>query len=95
MIIDNVKIICKEQGINLTQLAIKLGINKNTLYVTLKNPNIKLSTIEKVANILNCNSVDLIGSRPVCIPAKKITNVDNNSFICPVCGAKLRICKAE
>ena len=96
MIIDNVKRICKEHGFNLTQLATKLGVNKNTLYVTLKNPNIKLSTISKIANVLNCALIDIIAPEAVSIAPEAVSiqnkttsNVDNNNFICPACGAKL------
>ena len=60
MIIDNIKYLCKQRGINLTDVSAQLGITRASLYITLKNPNIKLSTLERVANAIGCNVIDLL-----------------------------------
>ena len=46
----HIKELLKKRGITQAELANRLGINRIALNRTLSNPNIKLSTIEKIAN---------------------------------------------
>ena len=74
----HIKELLKKRGITQAELANRLGINRIALNRTLSNPNIKLSTIEKIANAVGCNVSDFFCE-------------NNGNLICPYCGKKLEI----
>ena len=50
-----IKDVLKKYGITQIALAERLGINRVSLNATLNNPNIKLSTLEKIADAIGCD----------------------------------------
>ena len=76
------KDVLKKYGITQTELAERMGINRVSLNVTLNNPNIKLSTLDKLADAIGCDVAEFF------TPADK---ADHNVVTCPHCGAKLEI----
>lgn len=91
MILDNVKNICRMRGIKLNYLAELLNVTSHTVYITLKNPNIKLSTICKIAKALNCTVVDIIAGMQPTMDVTKHNADSCSTFICPNCGQKLEV----
>lgn len=77
-----IKDVLKKYGITQIDLAERLGINRVSLNVTLNNPNIKLSTLDKIADAIGCDVAEFF------TPAD---TADHNVIICPHCGAKLEI----
>lgn len=77
-----IKDVLKKYGITQIELAEKMGINRVSLNVTLNNPNIKLSTLDKLADAIGCDVAEFFS------PADK---ADHNVITCPHCGAKLQI----
>ncbi|WP_308242825.1 helix-turn-helix transcriptional regulator [uncultured Prevotella sp.] len=77
-----IKDVLKKYGITQIELAEKMGINRVSLNVTLNNPNIKLSTLGKLADAIGCDVAEFF------TPADK---ADHNVITCPHCGAKLEI----
>ena len=77
-----IKDVLKKYGITQIELAERMGINRVSLNVTLNNPNIKLSTLDKLADAIGCDVAEFF------TPA---TPADHNVIICPHCGAKLEI----
>lgn len=57
--IEGVKQVAREKGLNLADIATQLHITANTLYRSLKGDP-KLSTLQKVANILHCSVSEII-----------------------------------
>lgn len=78
-----IKDVIKKYGITQIDLAERLGINRVSLNVTLNNPNIKLSTLDKLADAIGCDVAEFFTPPP--------TNADHNTITCPHCGAKLEI----
>ena len=77
-----IKDVLKKYGITQIALAERLGINRVSLNATLNNPNIKLSTLEKIADAIGCDVTEFF------TPAD---TADHNVITCPHCGAKLVI----
>lgn len=77
-----IKDVLKKYGITQIELAEKMGINRVSLNVTLNNPNIKLSTLDKLADAIGCDVAEFFS------PSDK---ADHNVITCPHCGAKLEI----
>ena len=77
-----IKDVLKKYGITQIALAERLGINRVSLNATLNNPNIKLSTLEKIADAIGCDVTEFF------TPAD---TEDHNTITCPHCGAKLVI----
>lgn len=78
-----IKDVLKKYAITQMELADRLGINRVSLNVTLNNPNIKLSTLDKLADAIGCDVAEFFTPQP--------TNADHNTITCPHCGAKLVI----
>jgi transcriptional regulator with XRE-family HTH domain len=74
-----VKEICKEKGISLQDLADKIGVTYNTLYVAITG-NPKVDTLERMAAALGVEVGELF-------PKKN----QENSITCPFCGKKIEI----
>ena len=71
-----VKEICKEQGITLADLAVKMQITASALSQNLKKPS--FDTLEKLAVALNVEVADLFTS-------------SKTQITCPHCGKPLNI----
>lgn len=77
-----IKDVLKKYGITQIALAERLGINRVSLNATLNNPNIKLSTLDKIADAIGCDVTEFFS------PAE---TADHNTITCPHCGEKLVI----
>lgn len=74
--------LCKKKGMTQKELAERIGVTSVSLNITLGGSP-SLQTLEKVANALDVDIVDLF-------PPKR-----SNIIICPDCGAKLKIVITE
>ena len=77
-----IKDVLKKYGITQIALAERLGINRVSLNATLNNPNIKLSTLDKIADAIGCDVTEFF---------KPAATEDHNTITCPHCGEKLVI----
>lgn len=77
-----IKDVLKKYGITQIALAERLGINRVSLNATINNPNIKLSTLDKIADAIGCDVTEFFA------PAD---TADHNTITCPHCGEKLVI----
>ena len=77
-----IKDVLKKYGITQIALAERLGINRVSLNATLNNPNIKLSTLDKIADAIGCDVTEFF------TPAD---TAGHNVITCTHCGAKLVI----
>ena len=77
-----IKDVLKKYGITQIALAERLGINRVSLNATINNPNIKLSTLDKIADAIGCDLTEFLA------PAD---TADHNTITCPHCGEKLVI----
>ncbi|MPM82744.1 hypothetical protein SDC9_129806 [bioreactor metagenome] len=59
MIRERVQKLCREKGISQTELGKRIGISKSTMSDNLKS-DMRLSTIQKIANALEINLIDLL-----------------------------------
>ena len=76
-----IKDVLKKYGITQIALAERLGINRVSLNATLNNPNIKLSTLDKIADAIGCDVTEFFTP----------DTADHNTITCPHCGEKLVI----
>ena len=76
-----IKDVLKKYGITQIALAERLGINRVSLNATLNNPNIKLSTLDKIADAIGCDVTEFFTP----------DTADHSTITCPHCGAKLVI----
>lgn len=76
-----IKDVLKKYGITQIALAERLGINRVSLNATLNNPNIKLSTLDKIADAIGCDVTEFFTP----------DTAEHNTITCPHCGAKLVI----
>ena len=76
-----IKDVLKKYGITQIALAERLGINRVSLNATLNNPNIKLSTLDKIADAIGCDVTKFFTP----------DTAGHNTITCPHCGAKLVI----
>lgn len=89
-----IKEILKEKGLKGVELAEMLGINKITLYRNLsENNDLRISTLEKIATALNVPLWSLLVSKDEI--TKDETSEQSTTFVCPRCGASLRISVQE
>ena len=76
-----IKDVLKKYGITQIALAERLGINRVSLNATLNNPNIKLSTLDKIADAIGCDVTEFFTP----------DTADHNTITCPHCGEKIVI----
>ena len=79
-----VKAILKDKKLTLNDLAQKLGVSRQALYLQINN-NPRISTLQKIADALGVPVGQLFDQKP------QPTNADHNVITCPHCGAKLVI----
>ena len=77
-----IKDVLKKYGITQIALAERLGINRVSLNATINNPNIKLSTLDKIADAIGCDLTEFFA------PAD---TAEHTVITCPHCGEKLII----
>lgn len=77
-----IKDVLKKYGITQIALAERLGINRVSLNATLNNPNIKLSTLDKIADAIGCDVTEFFSPSDT---------AEHSTITCPHCGAKLVI----
>ena len=77
-----IKDVLKKYGITQIALAERLGINRVSLNATLNNPNIKLSTLYKIADAIGCDVTEFFA------PAD---TAEHSTITCPHCGEKIVI----
>ena len=75
-----IKLICRNKGITLTELAEKLGIQYQSLSKAINQDYPQLQTLERIATELDCSLVDIIGG-------------DGSTIQCPHCGKRIRLTK--
>ena len=79
-----VKAILKDKQLTLNDLAQKLGVSRQALYLQINN-NPRISTLQRIADALGVPVGKLLDQQP------QPTNADNNVITCPHCGEKLVI----
>lgn len=79
-----VKAILKDKKLTLNDLAQKLGVSRQALYLQINN-NPRISTLQRIADALGVPVTQLFDQTP---PAD---TTDHNVVTCPHCGAKLEI----
>jgi transcriptional regulator with XRE-family HTH domain len=72
--------LCKEQGINQTELAEKIGLSRVGLSKAI-NGNPTVETLSKIANALEVEIPDLFERK----------KEEENTIICPKCGSKFKL----
>lgn len=76
--------ICKKQGITMQDLAKRMGVTYQALYAAVSgNPTI--GKLGEIANALGVEVVDLLDGK----------QDESNVIVCPHCGGKIKIEKAE
>lgn len=78
-----VKAILKDKQLTLNDLAQKLGVSRQALYLQINN-NPRISTLQRIADALGVPVAQLLDQTPA-------DKADHNVIICPHCGAKLEI----
>ena len=79
-----VKEILKDKQLTLNDLAQKLGVSRQALYLQINN-NPRISTLQKIADALGVPVGQLFDQAP------QPTNAEHNTITCPHCGEKLVI----
>ena len=79
-----VKAILKDKQMTLNDLAQKLGISRQALYLQINN-NPRISTLQRIAEALGLPVGQLFDQTP------QPKNADHTTITCPHCGAKLVI----
>ena len=79
-----VKEILKDKQMTLNDLAQKLGVSRQALYLQINN-NPRISSLQKIADALGVPVAQLFDQAP------HPTNADHNVITCPHCGEKLVI----
>ena len=76
-----IKEILKEKGITQAELAQRMGVHRVALNSTLNNPNIKLSTLEKIAAAIGCEVGDFF----------RDGGDGSATVVCPHCGKPVTV----
>ena len=79
-----VKAILKDKQMTLNDLAQKLGVSRQALYLQINN-NPRISSLQRIADALGVPVGQLFDQKP------QPTNAEHNVITCPHCGAKLVI----
>lgn len=76
-----IKEVLKEKGITQAELAQRMGVHRVALNSTLNNPNIKLSTLEKIAAAIGCQVGDFFRDE----------GDGSATVVCPHCGKPVTV----
>ena len=79
-----VKAILKDKQMTLNDLAQKLGVSRQALYLQINN-NPRISSLQRIADALGVPVGQLFDQKP------QPKNADHNVITCPHCGEKLVI----
>lgn len=85
---EQVKSLCKKQGITQKQLAEKLGITNVSLNITLSKQYPQLQTLEKIATALNVSIGEFFIMEEDKAPTKVVIE-KVPYFVCPHCGKEV------
>ena len=80
-IMIRIKEVLKEKGITQAELAQRMGVHRVALNSTLNNPNIKLSTLEKIAAAIGCEVGDFFRDE----------GDGSATVVCPHCGKPVTV----
>ena len=80
-IMIHIKEVLKEKGITQAELAQRMGVHRVALNSTLNNPNIKLSTLEKIAAAIGCEVGDFFRDE----------GDGSATVVCPHCGKPVTV----
>lgn len=88
---DNVKALCKLQGITQKQLAEKIGMKESTFNIALGKASFNIPTLEKIAAVFNITVSELLAEdtghqNPPAVVEKEVSYLR-----CPNCGKKINI----
>lgn len=76
-----IKELCKEKGINLADLATKIGTSQASISrIITGNGNPTMDTMERISKALDVSISDLIKE-----------DTDKNTLTCPKCGTKFKM----
>ena len=76
-----IKDLCKEKGINLADLATKIGTSQASISrIITGNGNPTMDTMERISKALDVSISDLIKE-----------DTDKNTLTCPKCGTKFKM----
>lgn len=75
----------KKHGFTLERVANELGVSKGSFSTATKG-NPTTNTLRKIANVIGCNITEFFEDE---------TNEQSTAFVCPHCGASLRISVQE
>lgn len=81
----NIEALLKEKGLNKSDFARMIGVNRQNINALLTNPT--LSTLERMSNALDVPMWQLFATREEVVGEEK----DDNSITCPKCGARFRL----
>lgn len=91
-LLESVKTACIKRQITMTDVAERIGIARNTLYISLR-ADIRISTLQRIADAIGCNITEFFT-----LHDNESNSSDNptgistaTAAICPSCGAKLHI----
>lgn len=80
---ERIKVLCKEKGMTQNDLAEKMGLGSGiALHTTIRKGNLRLVTLQKIAEALDVEIVDLLSSGEPVIENKPV-------FHCPHCGKEV------
>ena len=81
----NIEALLKEKGLNKSDFARMIGVNRQNINALLTNPT--LSTLERMSNALDVPMWQLFATREEVVGEEQ----DNNSITCPKCGARFKL----
>lgn len=85
----DIKEAARRKSVKIGELADRLGITRQSLHYTIKQADKNsVETLQKIANVLDCNFLDLFQEAESENPAKNVLR-------CPRCGAVLEVREAE
>lgn len=81
----NIEALLKEKGLNKSDFARMIGVNRQNINALLTNPT--LSTLERMSNALDVPMWQLFATREEVVGEEQ----DDNSITCPKCGARFKL----
>ncbi|MBR7022158.1 MAG: helix-turn-helix transcriptional regulator [Bacteroidales bacterium] len=80
--------ICEEKGLSIKKLADLMGLGSDiALYTTIKKGNLRLVTLQRIADALGVEIVDLLSERNT----EEKTIIEKPTFHCPHCGKEVAL----
>lgn len=82
----NIKEVIKKHGYTLEKVGNEIGVTKATISNMITKGNPTINTLRKIANVLGCSVTEFFEDE---------TKEQSTTFVCPRCGASLRISVQE